>query len=95
MEPNQAKAISSTDQNSNGNAAAENKTSSTAPPQPWQETNNSDMPAPSKENPNITKPAESPFTAFCKGLYLSPGPMINNNASPLFFPKNNLFFGSS
>jgi len=98
MEPNQAKAISTTDQSSNsGNSAnsTENKPSLTLAIPHRQETNASDLPPPTKETTIVSKPAESPFTAFCKGLYLSPGPMINNNASPLFFPKTNLFFGSS
>jgi len=94
MEPNQAKLIASTDQNANNNPS-ENKPSSTTPGKPRLEASNNDIPTTTINNPPPTKPAESPFTAFCKGLYLSPGPMINNNASPLFFPKNNLFFGSS
>ncbi len=93
MEPNHAKLLASTDQNSNNNPS-ENKPSSTTPGKPRLDTSIPEIPTNIINNPPPAKPAESPFTAFCKGLYLSPGTMINNNASPLFFPKNNLF-GSS
>lgn len=40
-----------------------------------------------KEHNSTTKPNESPFTAFCKGLHLSPGPSMPS-VSPNIFGKN-------
>lgn len=45
-----------------------------------------------REQNTSTKPNESPFTAFCKGLHLSPGPSMLT-ASPNIFGKNLGAFG--
>jgi len=92
IEPNQQKMDTSVDQNSNNNLV-ENKPSSTTPTKAKAESNQYEFAAPIRENNGNTKPAESPFTAFCKGLQLSPGPM--QSTSPGFWGKSNMFFGSN
>lgn len=45
----------------------------------------------SREHNLGSKPAESPYTAFCRGLQLSPGPLPS--VSPITYGKSGLFFG--
>jgi len=89
MEPNQPKQLSSTDISPITNPI-ENRALPSTPGKSRHELTASDSMVPPKESIPTSKPAESPFTAFCKGLTLSPSPMTG--ISPMFHGKGNYLF---
>ena len=93
MEPNNSKSTSFTESTSNNNIP-ENKPLPNSPGKLKNDQPATEATATTREHITTSKPAESPFTAFCKGLHLSPGPGMMPSVSPVMFGKNNILFGA-